>query len=353
MKSIAHALCSTVALFAIAHSVTGGRPSSAGEWVYWADSGTDSIRRVRLDGSDMQILYTGTQGVVFPKDVALDVTHGYVYWTMGVSPGSNKIQRAALDGTGTIETLLAPGYFLGNIELDVDGGKMYWAKRAGTGKIVRSNLDGSDVQDLLNLNAPTALALDLAAGKLYWGLTPSLSCLNEAKIQKSNLDGSDVEDVILGLKFISALAIDAEAGKIYWSEECENEINRANLDGSGPVDFLIANTSFGIDLDPNDGMIYWTTPVPSINRSNLDGSEVDELITIGADSPMGLALLVDKRASDPADLNDDGVVNGIDLAILLGAWGRCPPKAACDADLNGNGTVNGIDLAMLLSAWTA
>lgn len=49
-----------------------------------------------------------------------------------------------------------------------------------------------------------------------------------------------------------------------------------------------------------------------------------------------------------ADLDGSGVVNGLDLANLLGAWGRCE---GCDADLDGSGVVNGIDLAMLLSAW--
>jgi len=48
----------------------------------------------------------------------------------------------------------------------------------------------------------------------------------------------------------------------------------------------------------------------------------------------------------PADLNDDGVVDGTDLTIMLGAWdGRGP------ADLNGDGVVNGADLTILLGAW--
>ncbi len=48
------------------------------------------------------------------------------------------------------------------------------------------------------------------------------------------------------------------------------------------------------------------------------------------------------------DLNVDGVVNGADLAILLGAWGAC---TGCPADLNTDGLVNGADLAILLGAW--
>jgi len=48
----------------------------------------------------------------------------------------------------------------------------------------------------------------------------------------------------------------------------------------------------------------------------------------------------------PADLNNDGLVNGGDLAQLLGGWGSRGP-----ADLDGNGTVNGADLAIVLGAW--
>jgi hypothetical protein len=51
----------------------------------------------------------------------------------------------------------------------------------------------------------------------------------------------------------------------------------------------------------------------------------------------------------PADLTGDRVVNGADLAALLGAWGPC--SGSCPADLTGDGVVNGADLAALLGAW--
>jgi Dockerin type I domain len=56
---------------------------------------------------------------------------------------------------------------------------------------------------------------------------------------------------------------------------------------------------------------------------------------------------------EPADLNFDGVVNGLDLALLLGSWGSCLTVDPCFADLNEDATVNGLDLAMLLTAWTS
>jgi formylglycine-generating enzyme required for sulfatase activity len=49
-----------------------------------------------------------------------------------------------------------------------------------------------------------------------------------------------------------------------------------------------------------------------------------------------------------ADADGDGVVNGNDLAIVLGSWGPC---VGCPGDLNANGQVNGEDLAVALTRW--
>ena len=51
-------------------------------------------------------------------------------------------------------------------------------------------------------------------------------------------------------------------------------------------------------------------------------------------------------APRPEDINQDGVVDGGDLAVLLSQWG-----SPGDADFDGSGIVGGSDLGMLLSAW--
>lgn len=57
-------------------------------------------------------------------------------------------------------------------------------------------------------------------------------------------------------------------------------------------------------------------------------------------------------ATCPADFNGDAVVDGLDLALLLGAWGDpcglgpCPYDLTCDDSI-----VDGLDLALLLGAW--
>ncbi|MFO0963338.1 MAG: hypothetical protein U0625_10610 [Phycisphaerales bacterium] len=47
----------------------------------------------------------------------------------------------------------------------------------------------------------------------------------------------------------------------------------------------------------------------------------------------------------PGDLNGDGIVNGADIGMLLGAWGTSTN------DLTGDGIVNGADIGVLLGGW--
>lgn len=53
----------------------------------------------------------------------------------------------------------------------------------------------------------------------------------------------------------------------------------------------------------------------------------------------------------PADLNDDCVVDGQDIAGLLAQWGASTDSTTCDFDLDGR--VDGADLGLLLAEWTA
>lgn len=55
------------------------------------------------------------------------------------------------------------------------------------------------------------------------------------------------------------------------------------------------------------------------------------------------------RISKPAspDIDGNGIVDGADLGLLLGAWG----SADCSTDFNGDGVVDGADLGVLLGAW--
>jgi len=81
----------------------------------------------------------------------------------------------------------------------------------------------------------------------------------------------------------------------------------------------------------------------------------EEFIIVNAVSPSGspianfsaISRIDIDAAACPADLTDDGVVDGNDLGSLLAAWGA----AGGPADLTGDGVVDGNDLGQLLAAW--
>ena len=50
---------------------------------------------------------------------------------------------------------------------------------------------------------------------------------------------------------------------------------------------------------------------------------------------------------EPADLDGNGVVDGVDLAIVLGGWG-----GVGEGDVNKDGAVDGLDLALVLGSWS-
>ncbi|MDE0889478.1 MAG: S8 family serine peptidase [Phycisphaerales bacterium] len=64
----------------------------------------------------------------------------------------------------------------------------------------------------------------------------------------------------------------------------------------------------------------------------------------------GYAMTAMALGVAPGDFNNDDVVDGRDLGILLANWGPCP-KTNCIGDLNGDGVVDSADLGLLLAAW--
>ena len=70
--------------------------------------------------------------------------------------------------------------------------------------------------------------------------------------------------------------------KMYWADSVTDKIQRANLDGSNIEDLVTTGLSDpdGIALDVAGGKIYWTdTLTDKIQRANLDGSNIEDLVT--------------------------------------------------------------------------
>ncbi len=263
------------------------QPSPGGaSKLYWTDWGTDKIQRANLDGSGVEDLVSGG-GLDGPDGLTLDMAGGKMYWT---DAGTNKIQRADLNGSNVEDLVTGLGIPYG-LALDVSGGKMYWTNRQ-TNKIQRADLSGGNVEDLITsgLTFPGGLALDVSGGKMYW-TNPGAN-----KIQRANLNGSGVEDLVTsGVSSPTGIALDISGGKMYWTDRRSDKIQRANLDGSVVQDLVTSGLDRpnGLALDVSGGKVYWADAgTNKVQRANLDGSNVEDLATgvNGLVDPSGVAL---------------------------------------------------------------
>lgn len=115
------------------------------------------------------------------------------------------------------------------------------------------------------------------------------------------------------------------------------------------------------DVGPTGFAIKSFAPIGSAGQNGSGGSTgmsdtgwfVTNASDANPDTPTGTDYFVMRARvfapapACPADLTDDGSVDGADLGTLLGSWGPC----TCAADLNGDGSVDGADLGALLGAW--
>ena len=244
-------------------------------------NGTDAVLLIRYlaDPSDPSL--PAGIGELVGETTTTASQQWKLYWT-----DWGKIQRSNLDGSG-VENLVTRATGLSNsnsIALDVAGGKMYWTD-AYTNKIQRSNLDGSNVENLVTtgLRGPTGIALDVDSGKMYW------ADYDTDRIQRANLDGSRREFLVTtGLSKPGGIALDVAGGKIYWTDW--GRIQRANLDGSNVENLVTRATGLrslnGIALDVAGGKMYWADyDTDKIQRANLDGSHIEDLVTTGLNFP--------------------------------------------------------------------
>jgi hypothetical protein len=80
----------------------------------------------------------------------------------------------------------------------------------------------------------------------------------------------------------------------------------------------------------------------------------DQWVQHGKSAPLDMAssiIKISPAPGNPADLNGDGVVDVLDLLILLDAWGACADCGDCPADLNDDCSVDVLDLLFLLDNW--
>jgi DNA-binding beta-propeller fold protein YncE len=198
--------------------------------------------------------------------------------------------------------------------------RIFFLDLAGS-RVLSANPDGSDLETILvekSKELPDGLAVDVAAGHLYWTHMGNPTA-NDGSIVRSDLDGRNLTTIVpRGATFTpKQLQIERKSGKLYWCDREGMRVMRANLDGSG-IETLVDTSQgdprpgrdatkwcVGIAVDAEGGKVYWTQKGP-------DNAEKGRIFRANVEIPPGQTPvnrgdveLVYDRLPEPIDLEID------------------------------------------------
>ena len=106
-----------------------------------------------------------------------------------------------IDGT---EPTKWPGLrpIMSDIAVDSSAMKLYWRNNGGEWLVGRANLDGSAVENLIDVHVSSGgehyeqISLDIARGKMYYVSGGYVESSRDSYLERANLDGTDIEVVM-------------------------------------------------------------------------------------------------------------------------------------------------------------
>ncbi len=285
--------------------------------LYWPDPSEGVIRTASTAGvagpdlvvSTVPSVFRGLDGLLgLPIALHSDGASSKVYF---IERNEFRMKRANLDGSGIEDVFLdAANPAQGSatqiaIDTTTSPAMLWWAAPAAGGATVtiwRSELDGSSFDPIVPsvvVGNAVGLAPDGANDRVFFSTEAGDIKVAALPI----INGTEITDFANGAG-ARDLAIDTAAGELYWTRIADGSVMKADLDG---VNAGVATPVLGAGQAPEatgiataGGVIYWTDVSDrSINRVNPDGTMASEVFDMGADTG--------SRTSDGNDLGAGGV----------------------------------------------
>ena len=240
------------------------------------------------------------------------------------------------NGGAVVEELADYGRWPLGVAVDADAGKIYWTDGRAHA-LRRSNLDGTEVEDLIDNVRGSGIAIDPGSRTLFFGNVGAgtIEVLDLETMTRTIL-ASDVYRPI-------DLAFDSNANALYWThfdqqdaDELGGSIRRLNLSGTTRPEVIVDDLTlpFALTVDARDGMLYWSDLMEgAIHAVSLsDPGKVDDVLTqldvpaaIAVDPATGTLYFTEARKArtamaslaDPVGTQQDitGIFAVADLAI--------------------------------------
>ncbi len=259
----------------VTHSFAGGASNPAAiaidsNYIYWANDGTFSIGRVKLNGSDPQPNWIPN---LSQSAAGIAVDGSYIYWT----DGEQYIGRATLAGGDIDPTFIDLGADTGPAGLAVQGSTLY----VGTVNQIRTvSVSGGTVSPLgptlgENVQVPS---LAVAGGYVYFGEFGTADGIGRMQTDGMN----ETDSLITGLEVNGGVASDGTY--LYWTDATGDEIGRALLGSDGATDInddFISEPDDPIGIAVNASIDPTTTTVSCTPATLSAGQASSCTATIG------------------------------------------------------------------------
>ena len=193
--------------------------------LYWTekrDESSSEIKRINLNGDPKVRTLMTLNSIIY--SIAIDPKGRKLYWTNS----QGKIQRSHLNGkhirTPVQNLNLDP---FGDITVDVEGRKLYWTEGLS---ILRSDLNGKNIQNIVTASSDTGvvfvvLNLAIADRKIYWNQLESdaIKYPNSfdnfgGRILRADLDGSNIEELVADGSVGFDFAVDTAGEGLYYTK---------------------------------------------------------------------------------------------------------------------------------------
>ena len=270
---------------AITQGVTVLTVDRAGEKLYWGERSKSGgvIKRASFNGTNVEALVTLSS---VPRGIVVDAVRNKMYWTNSDS----QIQTANLNGEDISTVIQLEEDILEETEKSCRSSNTFflffipiWHTGGGCStETVRTNL-----------TSPTDIAVNPADGRLYWTEF-------SGRIRRVNLDSTGLGALVPDIG--SPYGIVVADHKVYWAEEVDEysgKIQRANLNGT-KVETLatVQGLPTGISIDTAAGKIYWANSLGGIQRTDINGGEVEAVVS-GITAPGDFVLVPDAQRAVP------------------------------------------------------
>ncbi|XP_070199995.1 low-density lipoprotein receptor-related protein 4-like isoform X2 [Littorina saxatilis] len=314
-------------------SPTGLAVDWAGRNLYWTDAGNGRIEVSRLDGSMRTVLIW--RNLDKARDIVVDPRSGYMFWAvLGNAP---RIERAGMDGKDRVVLISRNLTWPNGLAIDYKRSRLYWID-AKHKVIESSNFEGRERRTVIRQDLQHPFGLTIFQDTMYWsdwqtqsihvankdtGLERGVFLRNLAHPMDLKVFHRNREHVptVCGTNNggCSHLCLVAPLPRghtcacptgVLMSDDginCEREmsnfliftrrqdIRHISLEMEYYADVVIPTgplkNAIAIDVDIVDGKVYWTdTVMDKITRANLDGSELEAVVSDGLHTPDGLAI---------------------------------------------------------------